>query len=409
MSSSNTSGDAEVRAVLDDWAQSIAHTSGIERRLHIAHRMSILAGIVDDPETECLAALERVGGNGSGPTPTPAARVVRLADVVPQAVEWLWQPWIPLAKLSLVIGDPGMAKTMLALDLAARVTSGKPLPDGTRAPLGNVVVLTAEDGLGDTIRPRLDAAGADVSRVFALQAVREPEKAEEKLFSLASDVDALEEVVSSVDAVLVIVDPLDAYLAGTDTHRSADVRVALAPLAAMLERTGAAGLCIHHLNKDSSTINALYRAGGSLAFVAAARSVLGVAPDPEDEGQERRLLLSLKLNIAKRPDGIGYRVTDAGIEWDRDPVTVDAATAFGSKKADSDLMRAAKELLQEQLASGQPVPQVLIDEAAAEAGISTTTLNRAKHALGVVSKRDGFGPGSLWYWTLPQATPRREI
>ncbi|HQG04505.1 MAG TPA: bifunctional DNA primase/polymerase [Thermoleophilia bacterium] len=355
------------------------------------------------PEREAMAIVERVWQKYQAPSTSPSvARVVRMADVAPQAVEWLWQPWIPLAKLTLLIGDPGTGKTMLALDLAARVTRGRPLPDGTRAPLGNVVILTAEDGLADTIRPRLDAAGADVGRVFALQAVRNVEKGEDKPFCLADDVEALEAVVNEVDGRLVIIDPLDAYLAGTDTHRNAEVRIALAPFAAMLERTGAAGLCVHHLNKDSSTVNALYRAGGSLAYVAAARSVLGVVPDPDDEEQERRLLLSIKLNIARRPDGIGYRVIDRGIAWDRDPVHIDAATAFAPKKADSDVMRTAKELLEEQLAGGRPVAQLLIEEAAAKAGISKAMLNKAKRALGVVSKRDGFGSGGLWYWGLPE-------
>ena len=313
-----------------------------------------------------------------------------------QDVTWLWPGRIPLGKIALLIGDPGMAKTMLALDVAARVTTGAPFPDGSRPPLGDVVILTAEDGLADTIRPRLDRAGADVSRVWVLQAVRSD--AGERQFCLAEDVDQLEAVVREKRAGLVMVDPLDAYLQGVDGHRNAEVRGVLAPLAAMLERTGAAGLLVHHLNKDASTVNALYRAGGSLAFVAAARSVLGVAPDPDNE-DGRRLLLSVKLNIAAKPEGIGYRVTDGGIAWDSDPVTADAATAFACKpkRADSDRTTEAKDYILNMLADGRPVAQSIIEEDADAAGITLATLKKAKRLLAsegrVRSKREGFGAG----------------
>ena len=198
-----------------------------------------------------------------------------------------------------------------------------------------------------------------------------------------------------------MIDPLDGYLRGVDSHRNSEVRGVLAPWAAMLERTNATGLGVHHLNKDSSTVNALYRAGGSLAFVAAARAVFGVAPDPDCEG--RALFLPVKLNIAAKPPGIGYRVTDHGIEWDSDPVTCDAAAAFGgTRKVDGDLVTAAKEMLGEVLGEGVPIAQVLIDEEAERRGVSKKSLNVAKKALGVKSKREGFGPGGLWYWQLPK-------
>jgi len=352
----------------------------------------------------------RTRARKAGPTAPPAtvqvgriaesgARVVCLADVPPQDVTWLWPGRIPRGKIALLIGDPGMGKTMPALDIVARVTRGANAPDGSSMSAGDVVILTAEDGLADTIRPRLDRAGADVERVWALQAVRLDEG--ERQFCLASDVERLERVVNETEAQLVIVDPLDAYLRGVDSHRNSEVRGVLAPFAAMLERTGATGLCVHHLNKDSSTLNALYRAGGSLAFVAAARSVIGVAPDPDTEG--RRLLLSVKLNIAARPPGLGYRVTDRGIEWDSDPVTCDAAAAFGGgTRADSDLVSAAKDFLSGALADGQYVPQIAIEEAALELGISAKSLQNAKKSMGVKSKREGFGSGGLWYWLLPQ-------
>lgn len=331
------------------------------------------------------------------PAHSSGARVVCMADVEPEQVSWLWPGRVPIGKLTILMGDPGLGKTMLSLHIASAVTRGAAFPDGPEAPLGNVVILTAEDGLADTIRPRLDTAHADVTRVYAVEAVRESDAAGERTFSLMRDVEILEEIVRETGAKLVIIDPLDAYLGGVDTHRNAEVRGTLAPLAKMLERTGAAGLMVHHLNKGTSQ-NALYRAGGSLGFVAAARSVVGVAPDPDTPG--RSLLLTVKLNIAAKPMGLGYRITDGGIAWDSEPVDLDAATAFSTRRADSDLTGSAKELIRRELAGGRDVPQVVIEEAAEEAGISMAVINKAKRALGVQSKREGFGKGALWYWHL---------
>ena len=337
-------------------------------------------------------------------TARASASVVCMADVQPQIVTWLWPGWLPAGKISLLIGDPGLGKTMMGIDIAARLTRGRAFPGAsTQSAPGTVVFLTAEDGLADTIRPRMDAAGADPSRVFAMQSVRVEGDASGRLFSLAADVDVLEEVVREHNASLVILDPLDSYLPRVDTHRNADVRVVLSPFAAMLERTGATGLCVHHLNKDASTVNALYRAGGSLAFVAAARAVLGVAPDPDDK--ERSLLLPVKMNLGPKPPGLGYRIDGAEgrIEWDANPVTVDASTALsGPRRADSDNVSAAKEFLLEMLAGGRPVPQLDIDEEAERRDISRKSLSTAKKALRVQSKREGFGRGALWFWQLPE-------
>lgn len=337
---------------------------------------------------------------------TSGLRGVCMGGVAPQTIEWLWAGRVPLGKITLLVGDPGQGKTTLALDLAARVTTGTPFPDGTEPPMGDVVVLTAEDGLADTIRPRLDAAGADPDHVWALQAASTG-KGGERSVSLTADIEGLEKWVNATEAALVIIDPLDAYLQGVDTHRNAEVRTTLAPLAAMLERTGAAAVLVHHLNKDASTVNALYRAGGSLAFVAAARAVHGVAPDPDNEG--RYLFLPIKLNIARKPEGMGYRLSDGVVLWDSEPVTVDATAAFSGpkpKRADSDRMTEAKDFILALLGDGRPVLQAIVEEQAEAAGISVWTLRKAKSQLtkdGIVrSKLDGFGPKGAWSWMLTE-------
>ena len=389
-------------ASIDAWAESHKDDHGMTRERNVTAGAEAI-GCTKSTLQRALSKAKFEAKRASEDEDAVAAqsRVVRLADVAPQEVTWLWPGRIPLGKITVLAGDPGTGKTMQALDVAARVSTGRAFPDGTTPPAGDVVILTAEDGLADTIRPRLDRAGADVSRVWALQAVWRDEGAVERQFCLAEDVDRLEALVALRRARLVIVDPLDAYLQGVDGHRNSEMRVVLAPLAAMLERTGAASILVHHLNKDASTLNALYRLGGSLALIAAARAAFGVAPDPDCEG--RRLFLCLKMSIAAKPEGLGYRITSGGIEWDSDPVTCDAATAFATrpKRADSDLVSAAKEMLAEVLAEGVPIAQLLIEEEAERRDVSKKSLQAAKKSLGVVSKREGFGAGGLWYWQLP--------
>ncbi|HOJ20972.1 MAG TPA: AAA family ATPase [Armatimonadota bacterium] len=149
--------------------------------------------------------------------PAPLAVVRRLADVQPEAVMWLWPGWLPRGKLALLDGDPGLGKSLITLDLAARVSRGASMPDGAGGgePAG-VVILTAEDDLSDTVRPRLDAAGADVSKIAALAAVRRRTEGGAEVLETPTlmDLEALRQAIASVSAALVIIDPLMAYLPG---------------------------------------------------------------------------------------------------------------------------------------------------------------------------------------------------
>jgi RecA-family ATPase len=159
--------------------------------------------------------------------------------VEPEEVEWLWPSRLALGKLALVDGDPGLGKSAITLDLAARVSSGHDFPDGAPCEPAGVVVLSGEDGLADTIRPRLDAAGAGVSRVLSLATIAD-EHGQERLLSIPEDITLIEKGIERVSARFVMVDPLMAFLSGdTNSHRDQDVRKALAPLAGLAERTGA--------------------------------------------------------------------------------------------------------------------------------------------------------------------------
>src|SRR5262249_55073954 len=219
--------------------------------------------------------------------------VVRLADVTPEAVDWLWPRRLARGKLTLVIGEPGGGKTYFVMDCGARVTRGEPWPDGTTPAPGGVIVLTSEDGVADTLRPRLDRQGGDPEHVHILRAVRVD--GDEIPFTLERDLPQLARVLTDhPDTALVILDPVSAYLGSRDSYKDAEIRGLLSPLAALAERYRVALLAILHLTKAAQR-KLLLRAQGSVAFVAQARIVLAVGEDPDHDG--RRLLVPVKNNL----------------------------------------------------------------------------------------------------------------
>lgn len=351
------------------------------------------------------------GGDPSAePSELDGIHVVSLADVKPKEVSWLWPDRIPLGTLTLLDGDPGLGKSTLTLDLAARVTRDGEMPDGGVPDLdgpAGVVLLTAEDGLGDTIRPRLDAAGADASRVKALQGV-DDEAGNERLPTLG-DVDQIRSVIRSCHARLLIVDPLTAYMGSrTDTHRDAAVRGALAGLAQLADEMGVAVLAIRHLNK-SEDAKALYRGGGSIAFTASARSVLLVAKNPDDPSGEGRVLAQLKANLARQQESLAFHLQedDGGavtIAWDGRSPHDPAGLLRESSTADVSPRDQAKKWLRSELAAG-PVPATRVKQRAESFGITPRTLRRAKEDLGIKSDKEDFDD-SQWWWELPERENR---
>jgi hypothetical protein len=331
-----------------------------------------------------------------------------LSGVEPEKVTWLWPSWLALGKLALVDGDPGLGKSAMTLDLAARVSAGKTLPDGAECEAGGVVLLSAEDGLADTIRPRLDAAGADTSKILSLATVFD-EDGHDRLLSIPEDLGLIEQGIRRVGARLVIVDPLMAFLSGnTNNHRDQDVRRALAPLAGLAERTGAAVLVVRHLNKAAAN-NPLYRGGGSIGIIGAARMAFVVGKDPQDE--DWRVLASTKNNLAMPPRSLMFILEEAEggavrINWLGD-TDVSAKDLLGTSQDQehTDARGEAVEFLSDVLANG-PLPSTDVIEEAEDAGIAEKTLRRAKKLLGVVAYREGEagrrGAGH-WLWKLPIA------
>lgn len=336
-------------------------------------------------------------------------RTVRLADVEPEALRWLWPGRIPLGKLTLLYGDPGLGKSFLTVDIASRVSTGNGWPDirGERFEPGSVILLTAEDGLADTVRPRLDAAGADCTRIEAIESVGTP-GGRERALNLADDLRLIEERIAERDDVrLFIIDPISAYCGNADSHTNAEVRGMLAPIAKLAERHGVAIVAVSHLNKGAGG-RAMYRAMGSLAFIAAARAGWLVVEDESDPA--KRLMLPTKMNLAAKPTGMAFALHDGGapggvpsVAWSAEPVDLSADDALEAIAGHGDderkgALTEAVDFLRHELGNGAK-PSSDVKRAAKAAGIAPRTLDRARAELGVIAAPDGFG--GPWTWALP--------
>lgn len=241
---------------------------------------------------------------------TPVLR--RLADIEPRQVSWIWPNYVPLGKLTIVEGHPGMGKTLALSDLIARITTGRTMPDGSASDLpgpANVLLLASEDDAADTIRPRLEAAAADLNRVYLWETITTDDVS--RLPALPEDTGTLASIVTEADVKLVVIDPLMAFLSlRIDAWRDAEVRRVLTPLAILAGDLGIAVVAVRHWTK-SPTLNPLHRGSGSIAFSAAARSVLVVGQHPEDD--DLRVLVSLKSNLGPRPPALAFEIEQVGM------------------------------------------------------------------------------------------------
>jgi hypothetical protein len=345
--------------------------------------------------------------------PRPGGVLVTLADVTAERVGWLWPGRLPAGKLVTLDGDPALGKSTLAITFAAHVSTGRAWPDGTPCPVGDVVVLSAEDGMADTIRPRLDAAVGDPTRVHCLTGVRtvaEDGEITTRPPTLA-DVVAIREVIQRTGALLLVVDVLMAYLPGkVDSHRDQDVRAVLHRVAEVAETTGCTVLLLRHLNKSGAG-SPMYRGGGSIGIVGAARAGYIVAPDPDDDTGQVRVLACVKANLAAEPSSLTYRLESA-------PGSHVARVVWGeaSQHSAADLLRTgdppedrterddAVAFIFDYLTDhGGSVLARDVLVAGRQHGYSKMTMHRAADCLGVRKRKDGMrGP---WYWHHPDDRP----
>ena len=342
-----------------------------------------------------------------------SAVTLRLSDVKPQRVRWLWPYRIPRGRLTLIVGDPGLGKSLTTIDIAARLSRGKAWPDGaTPSARASTLILSVEDNTADAIRPRAEYAGADLSRLHVLKAVKENDN--ERGVNIVDDLPVLRSELERIgDVALVIVDPLSAYLPrrSGDTFKDSDVRNMLMPLVMLAEELDLAIVGVMHLNK--SVIQAIYRVSGSVAFTALARAVFAVTSNPEDPERQQRLFVPVKASNAPLGSTLAFTCESSEnrenvrVAWG-EPVNITADDVFSPQARPTETPsggRAQKEaidFLRATLADG-PKPFDEILEEAKIIGISSPTLKRARRTLNVEAFKENEKLNGRWFLRMPRS------
>lgn len=322
-------------------------------------------------------------------------KLIHMEDVVSKEVEWLWYPYIPYGKITIIEGDPGEGKTTLVLKLAAALSRGLPLPcddDKEYEPV-HIIYQTAEDGIEDTIKPRLEKAGADCSMI---RVIDETDK------ELSMTDDRLEQAIIETKARLIILDPIQAYIGATvDMHRANEIRPVLKHLGIIAEKHNCAIILIGHMNKASGS-KSTYRGLGSIDIQATARSVLLVARLRDKPNI--RIMAHDKSSLAPAGDAIGFEMTeDNGMvcigPYD---ITIDELLSGnegrGKKKLDI-----AENFIKEYFGTNKVIPSNEIMMEAAKRSIKRNTLLSAKKKLGITSDKEKAEDGTIyWTWVMPE-------
>ena len=326
----------------------------------------------------------------------PNLKLINMEQVEVEKIDWLLYPFIPFGKVTIVQGDPGEGKTTMVLQIIAKLTKGEAvLPSGSDEPAlegktmalepVNVIYQTAEDGLGDTIKPRLLSAGADCSSVMVI------DDNDQALTMMDA---RLEEAIIKTKARFVVLDPIQGFLgAAVDMHRANEIHPLMKRIAVLAEKYHCAIILIGHMNKNSNGKSS-YRGLGSIDFQAAARSVLIVGRIKDEP--EIRVVCHVKSSLAPEGKSIAFRLDkDTGFEWIGEyDISADDLLS-GENRGQK--IRSAKEFLKEVLASGS-VAQTKVAEEAESRGIKKKTLWNAKKELEI----DSVKIGNQWFWMLPE-------
>lgn len=349
----------------------------------------------------------------TSPNDEPKTRSYK--DVKPEKLDWLWPNRVPLGKLTLLVGHPGVGKSFLSLYMAAQVSTGRAWVDtfGSQKQ-GNVLILTAEDDPGDTVVVRLLAAGADVSNIYEIEAVK-TDKGLRGLYNLTQDVPILMKAVHNIGNVrLVIIDPISAYMSGKNENKNAEVREYLNPLIELAKVKKLAIVGISHLNKNQE-MTAGQRILGSTGFLAATRAAWLVETDKND--LDRKLFVPMKGNLSQKPTGLAYKLMSQSVQTDRgltpsaycafepDPIYFTADDLLQPSAGKSGRPRkkeTAGGWLMAYLADG---PKKVLDiyRDGEDAGFSERTLRNAKKTSKIQATQtyDPEQGKHFWEWALP--------
>ena len=315
--------------------------------------------------------------------------IIRMSEIQMRKVEWLWYPYIPFGKLTIIQGDPGEGKTTFALRLAAACSTGTAMLGMESLSPFNVIYQSAEDGLEDTIKPRLTEAGADQERVIN---IREDKKSLHLLDS------RIEKAILQCDAKLLILDPLQGYLGERiDMNRANEIREVMKAIGQVAQRTGCAIVLVGHLNKATGMSSA-YRGLGSIDFRAAARSVLVVGRLRKNKNI--RVIVHDKSSLAPEGKSLAFNLgNEDGFRWldGYDEISAEDLLSGISSQQETKMMQ-AEEIIRTMLEDGTEIPGEEIVQAAARKRISRRTVNEAKKNIaGIVSRK----VGTKWMWSIP--------
>ena len=326
--------------------------------------------------------------------------LIPASDIEIQPISWLWDGWLARGKTHLLAGDAGTGKTTLAMKMAATVSAGGAWPDGSVSPAGNVLIWSGEDAPEDTLVPRLHAAGGNLDGIFIVGDTRRGRTA--RAFDPATDMELLTARAADIGGIaLVVIDPVIALVSG-DGHKSADVRRGLQPLVELASVLRCAVVGISHFSKGGGAgTDPLLRVTGSVAFGAVVRVVMVAA---KKRGEDHRVLARAKSNIGPDDGGWTYQIEvvdsplPASVAVWGESLTGDAAELVDGGDPQGRVLDQAQGWLEQILAAG-PVVTTDVKAAAEAAGYSWRSLERAKAALGVRSRKDGAD--GAWRWSLP--------
>ena len=321
-----------------------------------------------------------------------ALEIVRASDIEPKEVKWLWYPYIPFGKVTLLQGDPGDGKSKFMLSLAALLSKGEALPfsdEEEREPI-TIIYQTTEDDADDTVVPRFNSAGGNGDNLIFIK---------EDMKSLSFGDNRIREAIEKYNAKLLILDPMSSYIGESCSMNNAnETRAEFNHLIAVAKETGCAIVIIAHMNKMKDS-NPLYRTNGSIDIAGAARSILAIIRTANKEAPAERYLVQVKSNLAPTGSAILFEVAESGVNFvsEKEMTAEEAFSSLAPKMGrPNETELRAKDFILEMLQDGE----MLANDCEAkleEAGFKKSTIKKAKKKAGVVSHKKGF----LWYWSLP--------